>query len=118
MTGLRLDKWLWFARFAKTRSLAAKLCSSGQVMVGGAAVAKPGHLVRLGDTITIAQGRRVRHVTVLALGARRGPPAEARLLYAEPEPPQPRRDLDREGWVPLLEDDTGDAESGRLAKGG
>jgi len=118
MTSLRLDKWLWFARFAKTRSLAAKLCSSGQVTVGGAAVAKPGHLVRLGDTVTLAHGRSVRRVTVLALGHRRGPPAEARLLYAEPEPPQARRDLDREGWVALLDDDASDAGPGRLAKGG
>jgi len=118
MTSLRLDKWLWFARFAKTRSLAAKLCSGGHVTVGGAAVAKPGHLVRLGDTVTIAHGRSLRRVTVLALGSRRGPPAEARLLYAEPEPPQALRDLDREAWVPLIEDDTSDAGSGHLAKGG
>jgi hypothetical protein len=74
--------------------------------------------VRLGDTVTIAHDRSVRRVTVLALGYRRGPPAEARLLYAEPEPPRARRDLDREAWVPLLDDDTGDAGSGRLAKGG
>ena len=112
MTGLRLDKWLWFARFAKTRSLAAKLCSAGQVTVGGAVVAKPGHLVRLGDTVTIEHGRLLRRVTVLALGNRRGPPAEARLLYAEAAPPQARRDVDREGWVPLLADDTTDPGPG------
>jgi len=113
MTGLRLDKWLWFARFAKTRSLAAKLCSGGQVTVGGAAVAKPGHLVRVGDTVTIVHGRSLRRVTVLALGNRRGPPAEARLLYAEPEPPQVQRDLDREAWVRLIENDAGDAAPDR-----
>ena len=118
MTSLRLDKWLWFARFAKTRSLAAKLCSGGAVTVGGAAVAKPGHLVRLGDTVTVEHGRTVRRVTVLALGNRRGPPAEARLLYAEPEPPQARRDIDREAWVPLLDDGTSDAAPDRLAKDG
>ena len=118
MTGLRLDKWLWFARFAKTRSLAAKLCSGGMVTVAGAAVVKPGHLVRLGDTVTVTHGRSVRRVTVLALGKRRGPPAEARLLYAEPEPPQSRRDLEREAWVPLLDDDASDAAPDRLAKDG
>ncbi|HEX3114611.1 MAG TPA: RNA-binding S4 domain-containing protein [Bradyrhizobium sp.] len=109
MTSLRLDKWLWFARFAKTRSLAAKLCSAGVVTVGGTAVAKPGHLVRLGDTVTVEHGRIVRRVTVLALGDRRGPPAEARLLYAEPEPPRMRRDVDREAWIPLLDDGAGNA---------
>lgn len=118
MTGLRLDKWLWFARFAKTRSLAAKLCGSGLVSVGGATVAKPGHLVRPGDVVTVEHGRTVRRVTVLALGNRRGPPAEARLLYAEPEPPRARRDADRATWVPLFDDDLSDAGSGRLAKDG
>ena len=117
MTSLRLDKWLWFARFAKTRSLAARLCSGGQVMVGGAAVAKPGHLVRLGDTVTVAHGRSVRRVTVLALGSRRGPPAEARLLYAEPEPPQAVPDLDREAWVPLLDDGAPDVVPDRAEDG-
>lgn len=110
MTGLRLDKWLWFARFARTRSLAAKLCGNGLVRVGGAAVAKPGHLVRPGDVVTVEQGRSVRRVTVLALGTRRGPPAEARLLYAEPEPPRIRCDADRAAWVPLLDDGASDAE--------
>jgi ribosome-associated heat shock protein Hsp15 len=118
MTSLRLDKWLWFARFAKTRSLAAKLCSGGQVTVGGAPVAKPGHLVRLGDTVTVEHGRNLRRVTVLALGTRRGPPAEARLLYAEAEPPQARREIDRAAWIPLLEDGTGDAAPDGLAKEG
>src|SRR5690348_18254650 len=113
MTGLRLDKWLWFARFAKTRSLAAKLCSGGQVTVGGAAVAKPGHLVRLGDTVTIVHGRSLRRVTVLALGNRRGPPAEARLLYAEPEPPQAQLDLDGVAWGRVGVHDAGEAAAER-----
>jgi ribosome-associated heat shock protein Hsp15 len=112
MTSLRLDKWLWFARLAKTRSLAAKLCSNGLVTIGGAAVAKPGHLVRLGDVVTVEHGRAVRRVTVLALGNRRGPPAEARLLYAEPEPPRARRDIDRAAWLPLLDDGVDDAGRG------
>jgi ribosome-associated heat shock protein Hsp15 len=118
MTSLRLDKWLWFARFARTRSLAAKLCSSGLVTVGGTAVAKPGHLVRLGDTVTVEHGRTVRRVTVLALCNRRGPPADARLLYAEPEPPQSRLDVDREAWVPLFEDSPNDPGRDGLAKDG
>jgi ribosome-associated heat shock protein Hsp15 len=111
MTTLRLDKWLWFARLAKTRSLAARLCNGGAIAVGGAVVVKPGHLVRVGDVVTVEQGRRLRRVTVQALGARRGPPAEARLLYAEPEPPRARRDIDRETWMPLLEESANETSS-------
>ncbi len=108
MTGLRLDKWLWFARFARTRSLAAKLCAGGLVTVGGVAVLKPGHAVRIGDAVTVRQGRVLRRVTVLALGERRGPPAEARLLYAEPQPPLPVADSERAAWIPLLDDGVSD----------
>jgi ribosome-associated heat shock protein Hsp15 len=104
MTGLRLDKWLWFARFAKTRSLAAKLCASGAVTIGGAAVQKPGHLVRVGDVLTLRLGRVLRCITVLALGARRGAAAEARLLYDEPAPPIKLRAAEAAAWNPLIED--------------
>jgi ribosome-associated heat shock protein Hsp15 len=104
MTGLRLDKWLWFARFAKTRSLAAKLCTSGAVTIGGAVVRKPGHLVRVGDVVTVRLGRVLRRVTVLGLGARRGAAAEARLLYDEPAPPLALRALEAAAWIPLIED--------------
>ena len=106
--GLRLDKWLWFARFARTRSLAAKLCAAGQVRVSGTAAMKPHHLVRVGDRITVTQGRWERRVVVLALGARRGPPAEARLLYDEPEPPVALA-RDSAVWTPLFDEDAFDA---------
>ena len=105
MTGLRLDKWLWFARFARTRSLAAKLCTSGAVTIAGIVIAKPSHLVRIGDAIGVRQGRVLRQVAVLALGTHRGSPAEARLLYAEREAPVPLRAIERAGWEPLLEQD-------------
>lgn len=107
--GLRLDKWLWFARFARTRSLAAKLCAAGCVMVNGIAALKPHHLVRVGDRITVTQGRWERSVVVLALGDRRGPPAEARLLYDEPEPPAALARRDAAAWTPLLDEDALDA---------
>jgi ribosome-associated heat shock protein Hsp15 len=109
MTSLRLDKWLWFARFAKTRSLAAKLCAEGCVAVGGAQVLKAGHALRVGDVLTVRQARVLRRIRVLALGERRGPPAEARLLYDEPETPLRLRELDRLGWTPLLDDEQGPA---------
>jgi ribosome-associated heat shock protein Hsp15 len=102
---LRIDKWLWFARFARTRSLAAKLCADGLVTIGGLAAPKPAHGVRIGDTIIVQQGRMRRRVTVLALGQRRGPPTEARLLYLEPEPPTALRDAERAEWTPLVDDE-------------
>ena len=103
MTGLRLDKWLWFARLAKTRSLAARLCAEGAVTIAGAVILKSSHPVRVGDAVTVRQGRVLRSVTVLALGTRRGPPAEAHLLYHEAAPPLLLRAAERAGWEPLIE---------------
>ncbi|HWD58000.1 MAG TPA: RNA-binding S4 domain-containing protein [Stellaceae bacterium] len=79
----RLDQWLWFARFAKSRSLATRLCAAGAVDVNGIAVAKANHAVRPGDTVTLPQGGWQRTVEVLALGTRRGPAVEARTLFRE-----------------------------------
>ncbi len=98
---LRLDKWLWFARLAKTRSLAAKLCAGGAVAVGAQVALKPHHRVRVGDNVTVPQGRLVRTVQIVALGHRRGPASEARLLYSELVPP--RRIAGDEAWIPLLD---------------
>ncbi len=86
--GQRLDKWLWRARFFKTRTLAAKLCNGGHVRSGGNAITKAHHLVRIGDVLTFAQGRYIRVVKVLALGTRRGPATEARTLYEDLKPPE------------------------------
>ena len=86
--GQRLDKWLWRARFFKTRTLATKICSGGRVRSGGATVAKAHHLVRVGDVLTFAQGRYIRVIKVLALGTRRGPATEARALYEDLKPPE------------------------------
>jgi ribosome-associated heat shock protein Hsp15 len=99
----RLDKWLWFARFARTRTLAAKLCQAGLVAVSGAASVKPNRAVRIGDVLTVTQGRLVRTVAVKGLGLRRGPPGEARLLYEEVAAPV-ALERDAEGWTPLLAD--------------
>jgi ribosome-associated heat shock protein Hsp15 len=84
---LRLDKWLWFARFFKSRSLAAAVCAAGRVRLNGAPVAKAHHPVRAGDVLTFPQGPRVRVVKVAALGSRRGPAAEAQALYEDLQPP-------------------------------
>ena len=80
---IRIDKWLWQARFFKTRSLAAAVVSSGHLRLNGAKMAKPGHDLRPGDVLTFPQASRIRVVRVLAPGDRRGPAAEAQLLYAD-----------------------------------
>ena len=78
----RLDKWLWFSRTLKSRTLAAQLVADGRVRVNRARVTKPSHAVRAGDVLTIALRGRVLVIQVLAPGHRRGPPAEAKQLYA------------------------------------
>src|SRR6185369_16036319 len=77
----RLDKWLWFARIVKSRTLAAQLVSDGKVRVNRAKVAKPAQTVRPDDVLTIVIRGNIQVLKVLGPGARRGPPAEARLLY-------------------------------------
>lgn len=104
MTGAQLDKWLWYARLARTRSLAAKLCADGDVTLAGAVALKPGLTVRVGDVVTVRRGRWSRRVTVLALGERRGSATEARLLYAEPEPPLVLDAGERRDWVNLIDE--------------
>ncbi|MBJ3762084.1 RNA-binding S4 domain-containing protein [Maribius pontilimi] len=88
---IRLDKWLFYARFFKTRSVAAKVVTSGGVRVDGTRVSKPSAAVGIGDTLTFAQGRAIRVVKVLALGDRRGPAPEAQALYDDHSPPPPER---------------------------
>jgi ribosome-associated heat shock protein Hsp15 len=100
----RLDQWLWFARFVKSRSLAARLCAAGAVAVNGAPAKKPNQSVRIGDVVVLPQGGWQRTVRILALGARRGPATEARLLYEESAAALRLQDL-MPGWEPLLADE-------------
>ena len=97
---LRVDKWLWQARFFKTRSLAAKQVSSGHVRVNGNRIGKPAHTISPGDVLTFVQSREVRVVEIVALGIRRGPASEAQGLYIDrsekPAPPKvPQADAPR-----------------------
>ena len=85
---MRVDKWLWHARFAKTRSVAAGLVKAG-VRLNGTRIAKPAAQVGPGDVLTFAIGARVRVVKVLGLGTRRGPAPEAQALYDDMSPPPP-----------------------------
>ncbi|MFU8898066.1 heat shock protein Hsp15 [Roseinatronobacter thiooxidans] len=99
MTGprptLRLDKWLWQARFVKSRALASKLVEGPGVRVNANRIAKPAYAVGAGDVLTFAVGERVVVLRILALGTRRGPAPEARALYEDLSPPPPPKDLSR-----------------------
>ena len=88
---LRLDKWLWHARFLKTRSLAAKHVAAEGVRVNGTRSVKPATSVKPGDVLTFALGPHVRTIKVLGTGLRRGPAPEAQALYEDLAPPPPRR---------------------------
>ena len=79
----RLDKWLWFARFAKTRSLAARLVEDGYVRVNGQRADAPAKALAVGDVVTVATQHVTAAVRVRDLGMRRGPAPEARLLYID-----------------------------------
>jgi ribosome-associated heat shock protein Hsp15 len=87
----RLDKWLWFARVAKTRTLAAGLISNGRVRVNRVRVTKPAHIVRIEDVITVSVPGGVRVLKVVLGGLRRGPATEAATLYDEIVPLQSTR---------------------------
>ncbi|MDX1710228.1 MAG: RNA-binding S4 domain-containing protein [Rhodovibrionaceae bacterium] len=84
---LRIDKWLWHARFFKSRSLAAKMVSAKRLRVSGQLIDKAHFQVRAGDVLTFPQGDRIRVVRILDLGTRRGPATEAQTLYEDLKPP-------------------------------
>lgn len=105
---LRLDKWLWQARFFKARSISAKLVAGGHVRVNSEKVHKPSYGVAAGDVLTFPQGDRVRVVRIIELGTRRGPAPEAQALYEDlsPEPekkPEPV-ETERVGGRPTKRD--------------
>jgi ribosome-associated heat shock protein Hsp15 len=80
---LRLDKFLWFARIVKTRSLAQQLAEQGRLRIDGRVIDKAHAPVKVGDVLSFAQRGAVRILKVEAIPVRRGPPAEARALYAD-----------------------------------
>jgi ribosome-associated heat shock protein Hsp15 len=102
----RLDKWLWFARVVKTRTLAAKLVGDGHVRVNAVKVDAPAKAIGVGDVLTISLERQVRVLKVLGSGERRGPYEEARHLYEDLSPD------------PSLKDQAGDARPLRDAGSG
>ena len=101
---LRLDKWLWFARFFKTRTLATRHVAGGHVRINGERVTKPAATVAPGDVLTFPQGSRIRVVKVTDLGARRGPAPEAQTLYEDLAPPEAESESDSGGARPTKRD--------------
>jgi ribosome-associated heat shock protein Hsp15 len=95
LESLRIDKWLWAARFYKTRSLAAQAIAAGHVRSGGHAL-KAAREIRCGDALEIAIGDAVWHVVVRGLLAQRRPAAEAQRLYEEDPASNARRPAQRE----------------------
>jgi ribosome-associated heat shock protein Hsp15 len=83
----RLDKWLFFARVVKSRSLAAKVIEAGRVRVNGNKTGHAAAAVKPGDVLTMTVERRILVYRVLAAGTRRGPSEEARRLYEDLSPP-------------------------------
>ena len=81
MTDTRIDKWLFHARFYKTRALAQAAAGAGKVRRNGVRVEKPAQTVRPGDILTLGKGKELLTLRILALAERRGPAPEARALY-------------------------------------
>jgi ribosome-associated heat shock protein Hsp15 len=99
MTAQRLDKWLWCARLARTRTGAARLIEAGKVRINGSRALKSSRLVQAGDVITAASLGKLTVVRVLGSAERRGPASLAGRLYEDltPPTPAPERGLDGMG---------------------
>ena len=91
-SGQRVDKWLFFARVAKSRSLAQKLVQSGAVRVNRDKIDSSARIVRPGDTLTLSLKSGIRILTVRDPGVRRGPASEAAELFEDITPPAPKPD--------------------------
>lgn len=106
----RVDRWLWFTRLIKSRTQAADLVSAGKVRLNGERISKPSRSIKPDDVLTFALGEDVRVLKVLNPGTRRGPAPEARLLYEDLTPIQPKAPPDA---MPAAQRDRG---SGRPTK--
>ncbi|WP_350335444.1 RNA-binding S4 domain-containing protein [Coralliovum pocilloporae] len=83
----RIDKWLWYARVVKSRTLAQKLAAAGHVRINKEKTSAPSQAVKPGDVLTITLPRRILIYRILDLGTRRGPAVEAQTLYEDLSPP-------------------------------
>ena len=89
--GIRIDKWLWFSRLFKSRTLGSKVCQSGRMRVNDTVIGKSKFSVAEGDVLTFPRGLDIRVIKIIKLGERRGPAAEAVMLYEDLEPPGNRK---------------------------
>lgn len=89
-----MDKWLWQARFFKTRSLATKLVKSGKLRLNGVLISKPSRGVEVEDILTFPKEMEIRVIKICDLGQRRGPASEAQRLYQDLAPVEPKPKLD------------------------
>lgn len=99
---LRLDKWLWYARFYKTRSLAASIVAGGAVRINGTPASKRSTTITAGDVLTFNKDDHIRVIRVEACGTRRGPAPEAQALYTDMAPPE-RKSEDKIPHNPAFE---------------
>jgi len=100
---IRLDKWLWQARFFKSRSIAASVVSGGKVRVDSQPVSKPARAVGPGDVLTFVQANDTKVVRIVACGERRGPAPEAQALYEDLTPAPRERPSAAKGANPRYE---------------
>lgn len=80
---IRLDTWLWYARFYKSRSLSSKAISSGKIRINSNKITKPAAKVKTHDVLTLNYVNEIRLIQVQSIGSRRGPASEAQSLYIE-----------------------------------
>jgi len=98
---MRIDKWLWVARFFKTRGDATRFVASGRLRLDGEPMSKPHRQVNQGHVLTFPKGEDIRVIRVLAMSPRRGPATEARLLYDDLAPPEPRERRPKDTPLPF-----------------
>ena len=111
---LRIDKWLWYARFFKSRAIASRMVASGRLRINGESISKPHRQVLPEMVLVFPQGEVIRTIKVLSLATRRGPASEAQLLYEDLDPPQPKDSSQKRLAIPQFE--TRDQGSGRPTK--
>jgi ribosome-associated heat shock protein Hsp15 len=88
---IRVDKWLWFARFFKSRNIATKLVQARKLRINSVPVAKASVTVRAGDVLTFQQQKSIRVIKIVNIGTRRGPAPEAQALYEDLAPPEEKK---------------------------
>ena len=111
---LRIDKWLWYARFFKSRALASRMVSSGRLRLNGESISKPHRQVLPDMVLVFPQGETIRTIKILALATRRGPASEAKTLYEDLDPPQAKEIKTDRLVIPQFE--TRDSGAGRPTK--